>query len=182
MKGCYGSVVCFSPNKKVCMDCTLSVDCLNDVKRGIVQLSTDSPELDLSLHKRRIYQLEITKTPEHSRKREILSNEVIKAIDSLSIGIGDKKLLTSLLRKGLTEDVIRRSLQKGINPIANSTPFSVKALCHLILKNHLTRNNLANLILLNGCSKKTALSRANKAINVFIVLGIIDKSLKTNGK
>lgn len=183
MKGCYGSIICFSPIEKVCRDCTLSKDCLSGVKKGIAQLSSESAEIDLSLYKRRIYQLEPTKIPEHSGKRETLSVEIVQAIESLAINKRSKNLLASLYRKGITENVIRKSLHKGINPIAKSTPFSVKALCYLILKDKLTRNNLANLIeARNGCNSKTALSRTNNAISVFIVIGIINESLKLIGK
>lgn len=182
-KGCYGSVICNDPKSNVCRDCAL-FDACHQLKKQNLNKIKDQSEVNVSLYERRMFQHEVETSASTelvlitSSTREKLTDYQQRILNNPNFPVKVRKLTGSLYRKGISGDYIKALIAKNINPFKNSTPAILAIACELIMGNQLTVNSLRKELLYAGQKDKTALAQSHTVIKTFMLMGILDKSLK----
>lgn len=182
-KGCYGSVICNDPKSKVCRDCAL-FDACHQLKKENLHKIKESNAVGVSLYERRMFQHEVeTSTTSESvivtsSTREKLTNYQQKLLNDERFPVKTRKLAGSLFRKGISGNYLKNLMLKKVNPFKDSTPVILEITCDLIINNQLTLTSLRRALTYAGQKDKTALAQSHTVIKTFMLMGVLDGTLK----
>lgn len=186
-KGCYGSAICNNPNSDACKVCSLFEPCYELSKASLERIK-EKGVVDVSAQERRNFQYEVStstnvfKVVVGSSKRQSLTDYQRAIVNNPVFPVKARKLVGSLFRKGITGKYIRNLLESRVNPFLNETPTILDIACRLILSNQFGKRSLRIAFEGSGQGSKTALSQTHTVIHTFMLMGVIDKTLKLRGR
>lgn len=149
--GCFGSIICHSPQTTRCAGCGHSDECATAarVAQKIVFGDNRAPIMN----------------------RFVAPQPM--AIDE-SLPVHTKKRLMELCKDGLTEDVMRSELLEGRNPlnIKGKKPAFLYLAFELHLKTGFRKEAYRSILEMKGMSKASSRSAANTASHIINYLGV----------